>query len=170
MKTYELHEVNELKLVLLEQFLSEKYQTHWWNKAIHRFGPSSFLLWGLPSPVKGKVLGIVGSNGVGKSSALKIIGGYLKPNLGDFNNPPEWKEVMKYFRGNDMQSYLTGLLEDNLRCLIKIQYIDDVKNQKKAQGIVINKLKAADKKGIRENIIDSLDLNNILEKEVKNLQ
>ena len=170
MKIYELDEVNELKLALLKQFLSEKYQTHWWNKAIHRFGPNSFLLWGLPSPVKGKVLGIVGSNGVGKTSALKLISGNLKPNLGDFNNPPLWKEILKYFRGNDMQSYLTALLEHNLRCVIKIQYIDDVKNMKKAQGIVINKLKAANKKGILEDIIDSLDMNNILEKEVKNLQ
>lgn len=36
-------------------------------------------------PRPGQVLGLVGTNGIGKSTALKILAGKLKPNLGRFN-------------------------------------------------------------------------------------
>jgi ATP-binding cassette subfamily E protein 1 len=50
------------------------------------------------------VLGLVGTNGIGKSTALKILSGKLKPNLGRFDNPPDWEEILKYFRGSELQS------------------------------------------------------------------
>ena len=54
-------------------------------------------------------VGLVGTNGIGKSSALKILSGRLKPNLGRYDNPPDWEDVIKYFRGNELQSvYPTG--------------------------------------------------------------
>jgi ATP-binding cassette subfamily E protein 1 len=48
------------------------------------------------------VLGLVGSNGTGKSTALKILSGSIKLNLGRYDNAPEWKEILKYFRGSDL--------------------------------------------------------------------
>ena len=66
----------------------------------HRYGPNSFKLHRLPSPRPGQVLGLVGTNGIGKSTALKILAGKLKPNLGRFDNPPDWQEILKYFRGS----------------------------------------------------------------------
>jgi energy-coupling factor transporter ATP-binding protein EcfA2 len=38
----------------------------------------------LPVPRPGQVLGLVGTNGIGKSTALKILAGKLKPNLGRY--------------------------------------------------------------------------------------
>ncbi len=38
--------------------------------------------------VIGVVLGLVGTNGIGKSTALKVLAGKQKPNLGRFNDPP----------------------------------------------------------------------------------
>jgi ATP-binding cassette subfamily E protein 1 len=49
---------------------------------------------------------LVGSNGIGKSTALKILSGKLKPNLGRYDNPPDWQDVIKYFRGSELQSML----------------------------------------------------------------
>jgi translation initiation factor RLI1 len=46
----------------------------------------------------------VGTNGIGKSTALKILSGKLKPNLGRYDNPPDWEEILKYFRGSELQS------------------------------------------------------------------
>lgn len=43
------------------------------------------LLKRLPTPRPGEVLGLVGTNGIGKSTALKILAGKLKPNLGRFS-------------------------------------------------------------------------------------
>jgi ATP-binding cassette subfamily E protein 1 len=50
----------------------------------HRYGPNSFKLHRLPIPRLGSVLGLVGTNGIGKSTALKVLFGNLKPNLGKY--------------------------------------------------------------------------------------
>jgi ATP-binding cassette subfamily E protein 1 len=50
-----------------------------------------------------QVLGLVGTNGIGKSTALKILAGKLKPNLGMFDNPPDWQDILTYFRGSELQ-------------------------------------------------------------------
>lgn len=36
----------------------------------HRYGPNTFKLHRLPTPRPGQVLGLVGTNGIGKSTAL----------------------------------------------------------------------------------------------------
>jgi len=59
-------------------------------------------------PRPGQVLGLVGTNGIGKSTALKILSGKLKPNLGKHSSPPDWEEVIKYFRGSELQSAYSG--------------------------------------------------------------
>lgn len=71
----------------------------------HRYGPNSFKLHRLPMPRPGQVLGLVGTNGIGKSTALKILSGKLKPNLGRHDNPPDWEDVIKHFRGSELQSW-----------------------------------------------------------------
>jgi ATP-binding cassette subfamily E protein 1 len=77
-------------------------------------------------PRPGQVLGLVGTNGIGKSTALKILSGKLKPNLGRFDNPPDWEEILKYFRGSELQNYFTKVLEDNLKAIVKPQYVDQL--------------------------------------------
>ncbi len=67
------------------------------GQVTHRYGPNSFKLHRLPMPRPGEVLGLVGTNGIGKSTALKILSGNLKPNLGNFENPPDWEEIIRYF-------------------------------------------------------------------------
>jgi ATP-binding cassette subfamily E protein 1 len=51
----------------------------------HRYGPNQFKLHRLPTPRPGQVLGLVGTNGIGKSTAIKVLAGKLKPNLGRFS-------------------------------------------------------------------------------------
>lgn len=51
----------------------------------HRYGPNSFKLHRLPMPRPGQVLGLVGTNGIGKTTAINILAGKLKPNLGLFD-------------------------------------------------------------------------------------
>lgn len=60
-------------------------------------------VYSMPMPRPGQVLGLVGTNGIGKSTALKILAGKLKPNLGRFSSPPDWEEILGYFRGSELQ-------------------------------------------------------------------
>ena len=74
------------------------------TQVTHRYSANSFKLHRLPMPRPGQVLGLVGTNGIGKSTALKILSGKLKPNLGRYDNPPDWEDILKYFRGSELQS------------------------------------------------------------------
>ena len=67
------------------------------NQCVHRYGKNSFKLFRLPQPRVGRVLGIVGTNGIGKSTALKVLAGKQKPNLGRFNDPPGSNSVIEIY-------------------------------------------------------------------------
>ena len=55
------------------------------EEPIHKYGQNSFELFSLPKIKEKTITGILGRNGIGKSSALQILTGSVKPNLGDFN-------------------------------------------------------------------------------------
>lgn len=92
----------------------------------HRYSANSFKLHRLPTPKPGEVLGLVGTNGIGKSTALKILAGKQKPNLGRYDDPPDWEEILKHFRGSELQNFFTKVLEDNIKAIIKPQYVDNI--------------------------------------------
>ena len=67
----------------------------------HRYGPNSFKLHRLPTPKLGQVVGLIGINGIGKSTALSILVGKLKPNLGNFQvNMREHKSLLILYKSN----------------------------------------------------------------------
>jgi len=133
----------------------------------HRYGPNSFKLHRLPTPRAGQVLGLVGTNGIGKSTALKILAGKLKPNLGRFTNPPDWQEILTYFRGSELQTFLTRILEDNIKAIIKPQYVDAI--PKAVQGDVGAVLEGKNERGVKEDLLEQLDLVGLTERQVGQL-
>ncbi|KAH7528849.1 ABC transporter E family member 2 [Ziziphus jujuba] len=133
----------------------------------HRYGPNTFKLHRLPVPRPGQVLGLVGTNGIGKSTALKVLAGKLKPNLGRFNNPPDWQEILTYFRGSELQNYFTRILEDNLKAIIKPQYVDHI--PKAVQGNVGQVLDQKDERDVKEELCVDLDLKQVIDRNVGDL-
>src|SRR3989338_7556316 len=69
---------------------------------IHRYGSNGFHLYNLPTPLFGNVVGVLGRNGGGKSTALKILAGTVKPNLGRDENATH-QEIIGYFKGQEAQ-------------------------------------------------------------------
>ena len=133
------------------------------SQVTHRYGANSFKLHRLPTPRPGQVLGLVGTNGIGKSTALRILSGNMRPNLGNFENPPDWKTVLKYFRGNELQQFFTKMLEDNMKALIKIQYVDSVAKSKAVKTAIVGKrLKALDAKELFDHAVETLELSSVL--------
>ena len=41
-------------------------------------------------------------------------------------SPPDWQEILTYFRGSELQNYFTRILEDDLKAVIKPQYVDHI--------------------------------------------
>lgn len=133
----------------------------------HRYSQNSFKLHRLPTPRPGEVLGLVGTNGIGKSTALKILAGKLKPNLGRYNDPPDWTEILTYFRGSELQNYFTKILEDDLKAIIKPQYVDQI--PKAVKGSVQELLDRKDEMENQNKICELLDLKNVRGRNVEDL-
>jgi ATP-binding cassette subfamily E protein 1 len=98
-----------------------KLPTNLTTNIVHRYGPNAFKLHGLPIPRPGHVLGLLGTNGAGKSTALKILSGRIKPNLGNIDAPPDWASIVTHFRGSDLQNYFQRVLEQRLKTVTKPQ-------------------------------------------------
>lgn len=137
------------------------------NQTTHRYGPNSFKLHRLPMPRPGQVLGLVGTNGIGKSTALKVLAGKLKPNLGQYVDPPDWEDVLRHFRGSELQNYFTKLLEDRVKAVIKPQYVDHI--PRAVKGTVREILVRKDERGAMEEVARELDLLHVMDRDIKNL-
>uniref|UniRef100_A0A8C2ZYJ1 ATP-binding cassette sub-family E member 1 n=1 Tax=Cyclopterus lumpus TaxID=8103 RepID=A0A8C2ZYJ1_CYCLU len=137
------------------------------KETTHRYCANSFKLHRLPIPRPGEVLGLVGTNGIGKSTALKILAGKQKPNLGRFDNPPDWQEILTYFRGSELQNYFTKILEDDLRAIVKPQYVDQI--PKTVKGSVGSILTRKDDTDTQTIVCAQLDLSHLRERNVEDL-
>lgn len=139
------------------------------SQVTHRYTANAFKLHRLPTPRPGQVLGLVGTNGIGKSTALKILAGKQKPNLGRYDDPPDWQEILRYFRGSELQNYFTKVLEDNLKALIKPQYVDHIPRAIKGNLTVSQMLDSKLELDNKQKMCDELELNNVLDREVSAL-
>jgi ATP-binding cassette subfamily E protein 1 len=118
-------------------------------------------------PRPGQVLGLVGANGTGKSTALKILAGKLKPNLGQYENKPDWQEILTYFRGSELQSYFTKVVEDTLKTSMKPQYVDNI--PKAVKGTVGEVMKRKDERDALASVAASLELAKLLDHDIATL-
>ncbi|KNC46707.1 ABC transporter E family member 2 [Thecamonas trahens ATCC 50062] len=137
------------------------------KQTTHRYGANSFKLHRLPTPRAGQVLGLVGTNGIGKSTALKVLAGKQKPNLGDFEDPPDWEDILRYFRGSELQNYFTKILEDDIKCVVKPQYVDHI--PKAVKGTVGSILEAKSERDNEAELIELLELEDVQQRDVKAL-
>ncbi len=133
----------------------------------HRYGENGFALYGLPAPVEGKVTGILGPNGIGKSTAVKILSGQLKPNLGLFEREIAWEEILKKYAGTELFEYLNTVSQKKLKVAVKPQYIDYI--PKVFSGTPRELLKSTDERGVLSSYIQALNITPIIENEISTL-
>jgi ATP-binding cassette subfamily E protein 1 len=122
----------------------------------HRFGPNTFKLFRLPTPSPGLVLGLLGQNGVGKTTAIQILSGDIRLNLGKYENPPDWPEIVQHFRGSSLQNHFEQLEQKELRVVHKPQYVDKIPRVVSDEvGVLLDKV---DERGELERIAKRLQL------------
>ena len=122
----------------------------------HRFGENTFKLFRLPTPSPGIVLGLLGQNGIGKSTTLRILSGEAKLNLGDYLKPPEWSEIVQHFRGSTLQDYFQRMGEGKLKVSHKPQYVDKI--PKIVSGKVGDILEKVDERRNLDEVATQLEL------------
>lgn len=136
------------------------------QQPVHQYGENGFHLYNLPSPVFGKVVGILGRNGIGKSTAIKILAGQLKPNLGKAQEA-SLNELLAYFKGTESQSFFERLAKGDIKVSYKPQHIDQM--QKVAKGKVSDMLKKIDETGTLKTVVEALDLKDVLNNDLANV-
>lgn len=139
---------------------------------IHTYGPNSFRIYELPEPQPNAVLGLLGANGIGKTTAIKILSGHTLPNFGilDEKTKPEWKDIIKYYRGSNLQNYFSKLSKKQLKIAIKPQLSSKFGRKFKLTpiGTILNKVC---KKGesFLNQIVEDLELGHLLESTIPTL-
>jgi len=134
------------------------------GESSYRFGPNMFELYRLPTPIPGTVVGLIGKNGVGKSTVLKILSGEIKPNLGRLEDPPEWDEISRFYRGSTLQKYFRDLSHGELRAVYKPQYVNYIPQTVK--GRLKEILQKADERNRVDRVVEELELGKLLEREL----
>jgi ATP-binding cassette, sub-family E, member 1 len=134
---------------------------------IHRYSENGFALYNLPVPIFGKVVGIIGRNGIGKSTALKILAGLIKPNLGNFKEEIQNKQIIDYFKGTEAQAFFEKLFADEIKVSYKPQQVDLI--PKAFDGTVLELLEKSDERNELDKIVDILELRKVLDRDIKNV-
>jgi ATP-binding cassette subfamily E protein 1 len=134
------------------------------EELVHQYGLNGFRFYRLPFPQETAVTGIIGQNGLGKTSILKILSGEAVPNLGeDANN----NSVLSHFAGTQFYDYFSALYDGTLRAVYKPQYVDAL--PKVIKGPVKEALEKADEVGFLEEVVRDLQLEVSLERDISEL-
>ncbi|NLX49686.1 MAG: ribosome biogenesis/translation initiation ATPase RLI [Methanospirillum sp.] len=137
------------------------------DQPTHRYGQNGFVLYGLPTPVEGKVTGLLGPNGIGKSTSVKILSGTLRPNLGVFDREVGWDEVLRGFAGTELFEYLSRITSQRMKVAVKPQYIDQI--PRVFSGTVGELLRTTDERGALAGYMEALGLGPIEDRTIGTL-
>lgn len=125
----------------------------------HQYAEDGFALFRMVIPKPASILGLIGQNGTGKSTAMKILAGEMKLNLGKFDAEPTWEEIITFFRGSELQHYFLNLQKEDFQVTYKPQNITAL--PRVVKGKVIDLLKQVNERDQLDIIIEQLNLRKI---------
>lgn len=130
---------------------------------IHQYGENGFRLYSLPTPVFGKVVGVLGKNGIGKSTAVRVLAGVLKPNMGS-KEEADINQVIDFFKGTEAQAFFEKVRDKKIKISYKPQQVDLIPKQFK--GSVKSLLKNVDEKNRLKEVAKELELIEVLDNDI----
>jgi len=137
------------------------------SNPIHQYGKNAFRLYGLPYPKESSVTGLIGKNGTGKTTVLKILSQQIIPNLGDIKSKPSIEKLIEFYKGKELSNFFKKAKEGKAKLSYKPQNIEEI--PKKLKGKVIELLKKADERNSLKEISEKLELKPLLEHEIGEL-
>ena len=134
----------------------------------HRYSVNGFKMFRMPIPKEGQVLGLIGPNGIGKTTAIQILAGELKPNLGRVEDPPEWDEIIREYRGSELQPFFERVQSGNVVPIHKPQTITNLPKMKSiADKPISDLLENADSSGRLKELKEDMNLTSIWDRPIK---
>ncbi len=137
------------------------------TETTHRYGPNRFVLYRLPTPRPNSILGLVGTNGIGKTTALQILTKKIIPNLGNFDVEPSWEALLKKYKGSEIQAYFSKLIHENYKSALKMQFVDQI--PKVATGTVRSMIEKRDQRKLSKDLIPIFELEAVLDRDIAKL-
>ncbi len=137
------------------------------EEIVHQYSENGFRLYRIPRIHKGKVVGILGPNGVGKTTSINILSGKIIPNFGNYNEKISWDEVIEHFSNTELGYYFTRLRDGDIIPVVKPQYVDKI--PRVYGGKVGELLKKVDKNGNLDEIASILEIENTLDRDIDKL-
>lgn len=134
---------------------------------IHQYGINSFRLYKIPIPKEGTVTGLVGRNGMGKSTIVNLLSGNLKPNFGAYERELNWDEILQKTTNIELRKHFEKIQDKRLRTSIKPQLVYLI--PKVFKGTVDELLKKYDERNVAQSLISELGLKNTLQKQLSTL-
>jgi len=133
----------------------------------HRYGENAFSLYGLPVPQAGQVTGILGPNGIGKTTAVRILAGELVPNLGDHAGDPTWDDALDAYRGTELQDYIAAVKSGDVTVARKPQYVDRIPSQ--FDGNTRQLLERTDERDDLDHLVERLSIGPVMDQAIDDL-
>lgn len=133
---------------------------------VHRYLPNGFSLYSVPTPLEDNVVGLLGENGIGKTTALEIIAGELEPNFGD-EGTGGYDALADRYKGTEAQAFFESLSDETITVSMKPQHVDQIPDV--FSGPVNDLLRGVDERGVATEVIDDLDLSSVANRDVQDL-
>jgi ATP-binding cassette subfamily E protein 1 len=134
---------------------------------IHQYGINSFRLYKIPVPKEGTVTGIVGRNGMGKSTIINLLSGNIKPNFGNFDKELGWDEILAKLSNIELRKHFEKIQSKTLRTSIKPQLVYLI--PKVFKGTVSELLKKYDERKVSDALVQELGLKYSLDRDLSTL-
>jgi ATP-binding cassette subfamily E protein 1 len=134
---------------------------------VHQYGINSFRIYKLPTPKKESVVGLLGRNGMGKTTIVNILSGSLKPNLGSYATEPSWDDVLKFFQGTELKAHFEKIANGEIKASIKPQKVYLI--PKVFSGTAKELLEKQDERNATNELVEQLGLRESLERNVSEL-
>ncbi|MFA5763772.1 MAG: ribosome biogenesis/translation initiation ATPase RLI [archaeon] len=129
----------------------------------HSYGENAFRLHGLPIPKEKATIGLVGRNGIGKSTIVNILSGSIIPNFGEETG--DQNKVIEFFRGKEAQSFFEKVYGNDFKIAVKPQNIEGLQ----INGTVRNLLEQIETDKNFEEVISELNLELLLDRDATKL-
>jgi ATP-binding cassette subfamily E protein 1 len=95
------------------------------GKLVHQYGKNGFKLYNLPEVPEGEIVGLIGRNGIGKSTILKILSGIQNPNFGDNEEDTSLEEFVGEYAGTRLGEFVKLVASDNADIVYKPQMVSE---------------------------------------------